>query len=203
MMRRNCMPLAVLAILVLTPTAPADDQLPPIPDGKTWKLVWHDEFDGTKLDESKWAYGPDGRRRDGWWMRKAISLDGNGHLVIRMLKEGDKYIDGCITTQGKFAHAFGYYVARVQFQRQPGHWAAFWITGPGVRKVGSGGRDGTEIDIMEKPWLGDLDAAVEERPKQFFPADELVLGHCQNWLASMARPSLRLPKKEWMLMSIE
>ena len=69
--------------------------------------------------------------------------------------DGDKPTDGCIITQGKFEHAFGYYVARVKFQKEPGHWSAFWITGPGVSKVGDGGRDGAEIDIMEKPWLDD------------------------------------------------
>ena len=31
-----------------------EDTLPPAPGGKTWKLVWHDEFDGDKLDDSKW-----------------------------------------------------------------------------------------------------------------------------------------------------
>lgn len=130
-----------------------DDRLPPPPTGKMWKRVWHDEFDGTTLDASKWVCEPEGKRRDGWWSPKAISLDGKGHLVIRTYREGDKLLDGCVTTKGKFEHAFGYYVARIQLQKQPGHWSAFWINGPGVRKVGNGGRDGTEIDIMEKPWL--------------------------------------------------
>jgi beta-glucanase (GH16 family) len=150
--------LAILLLgLVAVPAKASDpnDQLPPAPKGRTWKLVWHDEFNETKLDESKWVVPPDAPHRDGWWMRKSISLDSKGHLVISTLKEGDRYIDGCVKTAGKFEHAFGYYVARVQFQRQPGHWSAFWITGPGVRKVGEGGRDGTEIDIMEKPWLDD------------------------------------------------
>lgn len=133
----------------------APDKLPPAPSGKSWNLIWHDEFDGTSLDLSKWAYRPDGQRRDGWWNQKAVSLDGNGHLVIRTIKEGDQYIDGCITTQGKFEHASGFYVARIQLQQQPGHWSAFWITGPGVASVGNGGLDGAEIDIMEKPWLDD------------------------------------------------
>ena len=130
----------------------AKDQLPPVAEGKTWKMVWHDEFDGTKLDESKWAL-PEGKRRDGWWSRKAINLDGNGHLVIRTVKDGNKFFDGCVTTQGKFEHRFGYYAARIRLQHQPGHWSAFWLTCPGVNKVGDQGRDGTEIDIMERPWL--------------------------------------------------
>lgn len=73
--------------------------------------------------------------------------------ILRTYKEGDRFVDGCITTQGKYERAFGYFVARVQLQKQPGHWSAFWITGPGVQKVGDEGRDGTEIDVMEKPWL--------------------------------------------------
>ncbi len=126
--------------------------LPPAPEAKTWKLVWHDEFDETKLDETKWTVPPDAPRKGGWWMRKAVALDGEGHLVISTLKDGDKVIDGCINTKGTFEHAFGYYVTRIKFQQQPGHWSAFWINGRGIGKVGSGGREGTEIDIMEKPW---------------------------------------------------
>jgi len=92
------------------------DDLPSVPQGKTWKMVWHDEFDGTKLDTTKWVYRPDGKRKDGWWNRKAVSLDGKGNLVIKTYKDGDKVIDGCIVTQGKFEHTFGYYVARIRVQ---------------------------------------------------------------------------------------
>jgi len=129
--------------------------LPPAPKDQTWVLVWHDEFDGTTLDTAKWEIMPDAPRKGGFWSPKAVSLDGKGHLVISTIKEGDKFIDGCVRTKGKFEHSFGYYVARVQLQKQPGHWSAFWIMGDGVGKVGSGGRDGTEIDIYEKPWLDD------------------------------------------------
>ena len=159
-MRPIGLPALVLISTILAATAVAKagepkDRLPPAPQGKTWKLAWHDEFDGTKLDEAKWEVPPDGPRRDAFWMRKAVSLDGKGHLAIGTLKEGDRYIDGCVRTRGKFEHAFGYYVARIQLQSQPGHWSAFWMWGPGVNKVGDEGRDGTEIDIMEKPWLDD------------------------------------------------
>ena len=27
-----------------------------LPEGKKWKMVWSDEFDGTELDTSKWDY---------------------------------------------------------------------------------------------------------------------------------------------------
>ncbi len=132
----------------------ASDRLPPAAEGKAWKLIWHDEFDGTELDASKWEV-PDNRRRGGWWSPKAVSLDGKGNLVIRTFKEGGTYYDACVRTRGKFEHAFGYYVARIRLQEEPGHWSAFWLYNSSVGKVGDEGRNGTEIDIMEKPWLDD------------------------------------------------
>ncbi|MCY2993632.1 MAG: glycoside hydrolase family 16 protein [Planctomycetota bacterium] len=153
-MKRIVALLLPLTALLLAVTAHAqDDQLPSAPPGQTWKLVWQDEFNGDKLDTTKWTPRPDGKRKGGWWSQKAVGLDGKGCLAIKTFMDGDKPTDGCITTQGKFEHSFGYYVARIQLQSQLGHWSAFWITGPGVGKVGDGARDGCEIDIMEKPWL--------------------------------------------------
>jgi len=154
--------LALFASVVsASETLQPPDGLPPPPEGKSWKLVWHDEFDGQKLDESKWELPPDARRREGWWMRKAVALDGKGHLVIRSFSEDGKLIDGCVRTRGRFEHAFGYYVARIRLHRRPGHWPAFWLMGNTVGRIGDEGRDGSEIDIMEKPWLdGRLSQAV-------------------------------------------
>jgi hypothetical protein len=66
--------------------AEIQDDLPSPPEEREWKLAWHDEFDGSVLDESKWETPPEGRRRNAWWMKKAVSLDGKGHLVIRTFK---------------------------------------------------------------------------------------------------------------------
>jgi beta-glucanase (GH16 family) len=131
------------------------DTLPPAPNGKSWKMIWHDEFDGPAIDMTKWGFTPYDKRNAGHWRDNAVSVDGRGHLVIKTFKEGDKYIDGCIRTRGKFEHAFGYYVASIEWHRQPGHYSAFWLTGDGVGRVGDEGRDGTEIDIVEKPWVDD------------------------------------------------
>jgi hypothetical protein len=48
-------PLLLLGLLALSArgTEP-DDQLSPAPHGKSLKLIWHDEFHGDRLDESKW-----------------------------------------------------------------------------------------------------------------------------------------------------
>ena len=137
-------------------TGVGNDRLPPPPKGKTWVMVWHDEFDGAALDTAKWTPSPEGGRRSGWWSPKAVSLDGRGHLVVKTYKDGDRYVDGCVTSQGKLEHAYGYYVARLMFQREQGHWAGLWMLSPGVFKVGDGGRDGTEIDIVASAGRDDL-----------------------------------------------
>jgi len=133
-------------------TNTAKEFLPPLPAGQAWQLIWQDEFDGPNLDETKWNRLGDSKRRDGFWVKDDAYLSGKGTLLLRTKKEGDRYTCGAVNTQGKFEHAFGYYVARCKMPRQPGHWPAFWMMCSGVGKVGDAGRDGTEIDIMESPW---------------------------------------------------
>ena len=133
-------------------TEPPKESLPTAPAGKEWKLVWHDEFDGTTLDDTKWTCMGDWKRRDGFWVKEDAYLSGKGTLILRTKKDGDRYTCGAIRTLGKFEHAFGYYIARCKISREPGHWPAFWMMCPGVTKVGDEGRDGTEIDIVEIPW---------------------------------------------------
>ncbi len=155
-MKRPALGFATICLLVWSAKAIAADSptdpLPAAPAGTEWKLVWQDEFDGAQLDPSKWEVFGDSKRRDGWWVKEDSYLDGQGHLILRTKKDGDRYTCGAIRTRGRFEHAQGYYVARCKFPKQPGHWPAFWIMGDGVGKVGDGGRDGTEIDIVEVPW---------------------------------------------------
>ncbi len=134
--------------------------LPPVPQGKVWKLTFGDEFDGESLDPEKWNVGggseaaPD-PRREGYWVKEAMSLDGAGNLVMATyLKEG-KVFSGVVDTQGKFSQAFGYFEARMKVSTQPGHWGAFWLMPESFGATDNGGVDGVEIDIMERPWAGD------------------------------------------------
>jgi len=124
-----------------------EEFLPAIPKGKKWQLIWSDEFNGTKIDRTKWENRL-GKRRDGYWVKEDAYLDGNGNLIIRTKKDGDRYTSGAIQTYRKFEHNFGYWVARCKFHTQQGHWPAFWLRYIPPDKGGYG----TEIDIMEKPW---------------------------------------------------
>jgi beta-glucanase (GH16 family) len=62
----------------------ADHENSLLPEGKEWRLVWSDEFDGETLDESKWNYRLYywGERFDAW-TDKGVSLDGKGNVVFR------------------------------------------------------------------------------------------------------------------------
>jgi len=136
-------------------TAKADEFLPPIPEGQRWTLAWSDEFSGAEIDQSKWEIMGDSKRRDGYWVKEDSCLDGKGNLILRTKQDGERFTSGAVRTRGKFEHAFGYWVCRCKFPTQEGHWPAFWLMAGGVNKVGDEGRDGTEIDIMEKPWRED------------------------------------------------
>jgi beta-glucanase (GH16 family) len=48
-----------------------------------------------------------------------------------------------------FENSYGYYEARIKFPVVSGTWGAFWLMSPTVERIGNGGRDGTEIDIVE------------------------------------------------------
>jgi len=112
-------------------------------------IIWQDEFNGTNLDTTKWINRHLGPRRDAVNVKDAVSLNGKGHLIIETSKRGDEYHTGMIGTQEKFEHTFGYWECRLQFQKQVGHWSAFWLQSPTISKTGNPQKYGTEIDIIE------------------------------------------------------
>lgn len=119
-----------------------------------WRLVWHDEFDGRALDETKWERIGDSPRRDGFWVKDDAYLDGKGCLILRTRKDGPRFTSGAVRTRGKFEHTYGFWEARCKFPKQPGHWPAFWLMpAKGLKDAEVGGAAGAEIDIMEKAWL--------------------------------------------------
>lgn len=135
---------------------PGRQFLPPAPKGDKWVPVWSDEFNGKKIDQTKWEIrGHPEKATRGYWYQNDSYLDGEGHLVLRTRRQDDKFTSGAISTKGKYERRFGYFECRVKFPEEPGHWSAFWLFGEGINKSNNrepGGRDGTEIDIFEKPY---------------------------------------------------
>lgn len=142
-----------LFLLLLGGTVCAEVSPPahPAPEGKKWKLVWNDEFDGKEIDGSKWDL-PDGKRRNHWWSPKTAFLDGKGHLVLRTEKRDGRFMSPCVRTRGTYEKAFGWFETRCKLPEEEGHWTAFWLYNDCVNKVGDAGRDGTEIDVFEWPY---------------------------------------------------
>jgi len=99
-----------------------EEFMPVLPEGKEWNLTWSDEFNGTKIDQSKWEILGDWKRRDGYWVKEDAYTDGEGHLILRTKKDGDRYTCGAIRTKNKFEHRFGYWVCRCKLPQQQGHW---------------------------------------------------------------------------------
>ena len=143
--------------LVQAQTKP--DEAPPTLDGaafltspgKQWKLVWHDEFDGQSLDDSKWSIGlpwggtdGTGRHHNDQYASYIVDHDielADGHLKLLTRREDvtDKkgrvfhFTEGLITTARSFRHRYGYWEARVKLpvEAGPGLWPAFWTLAEG------------------------------------------------------------------------
>ena len=114
-----------------------------------YELVWHDEFNATELDLSKWRYRQLGPRRDGVTTADAVQFDGTGSLYLTTSKIDGEYHAGMIGTEETFQTTFGYFECRAKLQKEIGHWSAFWIQSPTVSQMGDTKITGTEIDIYE------------------------------------------------------
>src|SRR5688572_18850703 len=143
--------------------------------GQTWNLTWSDEFNGTGApDPTKWDRPEYNRRNnpsgpDGWWEQDDSYLNGAGQLVIRCRRvanrngDGDPhdYNTGAIRSMGKFTQKYGKFEIRAQMPTKQGWWIAFWMMQGNVSNVGSGGVDGSEVDIMEGwGWTDKINHAI-------------------------------------------
>ena len=143
-----------------------------LPEGKNWKLAWHDEFDGTELDRTKWNF-----RLNFWGKRfpaftdQGVELDGESHLRLHLVKNPDgSFASPHLQTgslsydipkdtpgfwpfgryeEPKFLHTFGYYEIRCRFPKNDGWHSAFWLQTPGYGANPDPRVGGAEVDIME------------------------------------------------------
>ena len=117
------------------------------PEG--YELVWHDEFNGAKLDTTKWKHRGLGARRSGRVTKDAVSLDGEGHLLITTtILDSSHYSVGMIGTQETFNTTFGYFECRAKFGNGV-PWDSFWLQSPTAYQQGDPKVTGAEIDVFE------------------------------------------------------
>ena len=83
----------------------------------------------------------EGKRRDGWWTPQGrLAWTAADTSSSRPGRRATSISTAASPRKASSSTRFGYYVARIQLQKQPGHWPAFWIYGAGVGKVGNDGR---------------------------------------------------------------
>lgn len=148
-----------------------------LPDGREWKLVWSDEFDGTELDRTKWDYRLNmmGKRHI-TWSDEGVKLDGNSNAVFTVFEKDGEICSSQLQTgynfmdnpgpdratfdgglvwpigklnESKYLKKFGYFECRCKLQKKPGWWSAFWIQSPVIGSTLHPETSGIEIDCME------------------------------------------------------
>lgn len=147
---------SILTLSMLLPLAScAGKTKTPELDG--YKLLWSDEFDGNKLDETKWNYEP---HEPGWTNNElqeyTTSTDNvfvrDGNLVIKAIKtekDGNvHYTSGKVTGQNKTDFMYGKVVVSAKVPEGQGLWPAIWMMPKDESYYGQWPKCG-EIDIME------------------------------------------------------
>ncbi|MBI5687651.1 MAG: glycoside hydrolase family 16 protein [Verrucomicrobia bacterium] len=113
-----------------------------------YKLLWQENFDGDKIDDSKWTAVVE-PRKGGQSVADAVRVK-NGVLTITTYTKDGKHCTGFLTTKDKFETTYGYIEAAIRFRTTPGQWGAFWMMPHTIGKpLGDPARAGTEIDIVE------------------------------------------------------
>ena len=127
-------------------------------NGKEYKRIFNDDFEGNSFDRTKWNYCPQQSRCGGQdvWKNDMVSMDGKGDIVLSCALDEDdtsRAKSGAIRTRDKFYSSYGYYECRVLLQQySPNFWGAFWIMPNVIDDGHNGGSDGTEIDIFESAY---------------------------------------------------
>lgn len=140
-----------LLVLFLLPVFVHADPTPVKPEDLGYKLAWADEFDGSKLDTTKWQtnYAPkvhplgcNGELQA--YVPENVTLH-EGKLLLRADRsphEGMAYSSGMVASHDKFSQRYGWFETRVKLPHGRGFWPAFWLL-PQSRQWPP------EIDIME------------------------------------------------------
>lgn len=147
---------AVLSILTLPVSVPAQQKSDLVVDGHPLRLTFEDEFNGQELDSTKWTRADEMKRQDkeNYWSDTMSKLNGNGQLVISAKTERgtNDILTGAVWTKGLFEQTYGYFEISTTLNTVPGYWTAFWLLTDNVMSEENGGRDGTEIDVYESAY---------------------------------------------------
>ena len=126
---------------------------------KTYHPVWVDDFDGTKVDTTKWDVcdeeyteidkktglsGQNGKRA---WRKPANVVIENGMFHSVMTQDRSNYYSGTIRTNNHMISKFGYYEMSGMLPDGDGFWSTLWLRNATVG--GAADYSFPEIDVNE------------------------------------------------------
>ncbi|HEX6559943.1 MAG TPA: glycoside hydrolase family 16 protein [Longimicrobiales bacterium] len=162
---RHALLLPLSIFLASCASSPAPSTAPG-PAG--WRLVWSDEFNGSRIDTTKWNvliretskhnelqyYLPDEVYVENGWLRLRSRVRRYG---------GMHYTSGRVSTDGKFAPTYGRFEIRARLPGGKGLWPAHWLY-PQNRDwameqlMARAVAEGNERAIPEaRPWYSEID----------------------------------------------
>lgn len=159
---KNLLILAGLFSLLLLVFAGCDSNKEQILPSRTYKLVWEDDFNGTKGSFPDTTNTWNIETHPSYWVNSEyqsyvkstdnLYLDGTGNLAIKSIRtlgsDGNyQYSSARINSKGKKEQTYGRIEARMKLPYGPGLWPAFWMLGANddLKPWPACG----EIDIME------------------------------------------------------
>ena len=125
-------------------------------NGKNWKVVWSDEFEGEEIDTNKWTYDFGnwgwGNGEEQYYTknnRENARIE-KGNLIIEAQKDSknNKWTSARLTTRGIVNFLYGKIEFRAKVPNHKGNWSAGWTLGESYVDEKSWPYCG-EIDILE------------------------------------------------------
>ena len=135
-----------------------------------WPLVFSDDFNGEKIDLSKWYFSYNSNRSF------AEVKEGLLRIKCDWNPEKTRLQSAGLWTKKEFK--YGYFEAKVRFRSQPGWWAAFWLCTPTPTNSFI---DGMEIDIFEDYYLRPLTKGGPVRDILDHNLHMNVAGNTKSW----------------------
>jgi beta-glucanase (GH16 family) len=116
----------VVGLFGATQSAAQTESKPP------WKLVWSDEFGGSRIDSKKWnvLMRETSKHNELQYYVPDEAYIENGMLRLRSrVREygGMKFTSGRVSTDGKFAPTYGRFEIRAKLPGGKGLWPAHWL----------------------------------------------------------------------------
>jgi beta-glucanase (GH16 family) len=124
-----------------------------------WRLIFHDEFDGDRLDQDAWNAQdlPSPRNNELQHYSPDLVTVGDGRLRLssaRAPRGGRSFSSAAVDSYGKFAFLYGRVEVRAKLPAMgQGIWPAVWLLGTGCNPTGSPcawpTAGSNEIDLVE------------------------------------------------------